>query len=76
MKTKMYQVRVSFKSTVPNVKIRPASLTGIVVATNGKKAEELAINKIRESGNNTEIIFSATNKAIPMSFYVDSRDEK
>lgn len=75
MKTKKYQVRVAFKSPVPNVKIKPASMTGIAIATTAKKAEELAINRIRENGNIPDIIITATSKIIPMTFYINPNDE-
>lgn len=75
MKTKMYQVRLGFKSSVPNVRIKPSSMTGIAIATTGKKAEELAIDRVRKEQANSDIIYTATSKIIPMTFFFKPDDD-
>lgn len=41
---KLYSVRVSFKTSTPNVKLSPSSMTGIVTAKNEEEAKKAAVN--------------------------------
>lgn len=68
---KVYQVRVSFKSTKPFVKIKPSSHTGIVLARNKKEAEAKAIEVSKRGADHT-ILISATSKSLPSTFILST----
>lgn len=74
MKTKVFQVRVSFKSVQPNVKIKPSSLTGVVQATCSKQACDYVVESYKDLVG-SEIIVSATSKSIPCTFMLNANTE-
>jgi len=77
VKNRIYSVRVNFKSKHPNVKLSPASMTGIVTASSIEQAGKAAVNFMSmEVIKSDSDVFAIASKITPVTskFAINAKD--